>query len=87
MACRILVPRPRIEPASPALEGGFSITGPRGKSPSAFYTKILFYMVSIKRKISALLIKPRFVDGVLIETKVKGIKIERMETKVYKHWY
>ena len=44
-------------------------------------------MVSIKRKISALLIKPRFVDGVLIETKVKGIKIERMETKVYKHWY
>ena len=31
--CRILVPRPRIEPTSPALEGGFLTTGPPGKSP------------------------------------------------------
>ena len=30
-ACGILVPRPRIEPASPALEGGFLPTGPPGK--------------------------------------------------------
>ena len=28
----ILVPRPGIEPASPALEGGFFTTGPPGKS-------------------------------------------------------
>ena len=28
----ILVPRPGIEPASPALEGGFFTTGPLGKS-------------------------------------------------------
>ena len=28
----ILVPRPGIEPASPALEGGFLTTGPPGKS-------------------------------------------------------
>ena len=31
-ACGILVPRPGIEPASPALEGGFLTTGPPGKS-------------------------------------------------------
>ena len=31
-ACRILVPRPGIEPVSPALEGGFSTTEPLGKS-------------------------------------------------------
>ena len=31
-ACGILVPRPGIEPASPALEGGFFTTGPPGKS-------------------------------------------------------
>ena len=30
-ACRILVPRPGIEPESPALHGGFSTTGPPGK--------------------------------------------------------
>ena len=32
-ACGILVPRPGIEPASPALEGGFLTAGPPGKSP------------------------------------------------------
>ena len=32
-ACGILVPPPGIEPASPALEGGFLTTGPPGKSP------------------------------------------------------
>ena len=32
-ACGILVPRPGIEPASPALEGMFFTTGPPGKSP------------------------------------------------------
>ena len=32
MACGILVPRPRIEPAFTALEGGFFTTGPPGKS-------------------------------------------------------
>ena len=32
-ACGILVPQPGIEPASPALEGGFLTTGPLGKSP------------------------------------------------------
>ena len=31
-ACPILVPRPGIEPASPALEGGFFTTAPPGKS-------------------------------------------------------
>ena len=30
--CGILVPRPGIEPASPALEGEFLTTGPPGKS-------------------------------------------------------
>ena len=36
-ACRILVPRPGIEPTFPALEGGFLTTGPPGKSPTSFY--------------------------------------------------
>ena len=31
-ACGNLVPRPGIEPTSPALEGGFFTTGPPGKS-------------------------------------------------------
>ena len=31
-ACAILVPRPGIEPTSPALQGGFLTTGPSGKS-------------------------------------------------------
>ena len=32
-ACGILVPRPWIEPTSPALEAGFLTTGPPGKFP------------------------------------------------------
>ena len=39
VACRILVPRPGIEPASPALEGGFSTTGPPGKSPFRYFDR------------------------------------------------
>ena len=39
-ACGILVPRPGIEPASPALEGGFLTTGPPGKSPLLLILKI-----------------------------------------------
>ena len=35
--CGILVPRPEIEPASPALEGGFLTTGLQGKSQSCCY--------------------------------------------------
>ena len=35
-ACGILVPKPRIEPASPALEGGSLTTGPPGKSHVPF---------------------------------------------------
>ena len=32
MACGILVPRPGIEPVSPALQGGFLAAAPPGKS-------------------------------------------------------
>ena len=32
-ACGILVPRPGIEPTSPALQGEFLATGPPGRSP------------------------------------------------------
>ena len=38
-ACGILVPWPRIKPTSPALEDGFSITGPPGKSLYCFTIK------------------------------------------------
>ena len=41
VACGILVPPPGIEPASPALEGGFFTTGPPGKSPLAFLIKMI----------------------------------------------
>ena len=34
-ACEILVPRPGIEPACPALQGRFFTTGPAGSSPGA----------------------------------------------------
>ena len=37
MASGILAPRPRIEPESPALEGGFSTTGPQGKSHKIYF--------------------------------------------------
>ena len=33
----ILVPQPRIKPASPALQGGFLNTGPPGKAPRIFF--------------------------------------------------
>ena len=33
MACRIIVPRSGIEPASPELQGGLLTTGPLGKCP------------------------------------------------------
>ena len=34
MACGILVPKPGIEPASPALQGGFLTTGPQENFPT-----------------------------------------------------
>ena len=37
VACGILVPRPGIEPASPALQDGFFTTGPPGKSQFVFF--------------------------------------------------
>ena len=36
MACGLLTPQPGIEPTSPALQGGFLITGPPGKSQEPF---------------------------------------------------
>lgn len=36
MACGLLTPQPGIEPTSPALQGGFLITGPAGKSLEPF---------------------------------------------------
>ena len=40
-ACRILGPRPGVEPVCPALAGEFSTTGPPEKSRSHFF----FYLV------------------------------------------
>ena len=39
--CGVLVPRPGIEPASPALEDGFLTTGPLKEVP-AYFSKYLF---------------------------------------------
>ena len=40
--CGILVSRPGIKPASPALKGGFLTAGPPGKSPNFFsYASVL----------------------------------------------
>ena len=41
-ACGILVPRPGIEPTSPALEGGFLTTGPHQGSPCQIYSWLLY---------------------------------------------
>ena len=38
-ACGILVPCPRIDPISPALEGGFLTTGPPGRSLEFLFFK------------------------------------------------
>ena len=43
-ACGILVPRPGIEPVSPALEGGFLPTGPPGKSLYVFFMCFFLYV-------------------------------------------
>ena len=50
-ACGILVPRPGIEPAFPALEGGFLTTGPPGKSLLFVFLKN-FYPLSFLYKVS-----------------------------------
>ena len=42
VACGILVPQPGIEPASPALEGGFFTTGPPGKSLISIINLLLY---------------------------------------------
>ena len=47
MACVTLDPRPGIEPASPALEGGFFTTGPPGKSPDLLIVNILPHLQSL----------------------------------------
>ena len=41
-ACEISVPWPGTEPANPALQGGFFITEPPGKSPALTLTLIAF---------------------------------------------
>ena len=46
-ACGILVARPGIEPASPALEGRFFITGPPGKSPKPTLLNFHTYGITI----------------------------------------
>ena len=43
MACGILFPRPGVNPASPALEGGFLTTGPPGKSCLCSFFVCLFF--------------------------------------------
>ena len=42
----ILVPGPGIEPASLALQGGFSATGPPGRSPKGLLFKEVFHQPS-----------------------------------------
>ena len=39
-ACGILVPKPGIEPMSPAVEGGFLTTGPLGKSLNYLFSQL-----------------------------------------------
>ena len=37
----------------------------------------------IKGKFLGLLVRPRLADGILMEAKVKGIRVDRLEIKVY----
>ena len=54
--------------------------------PRDFYTK-KDKMFGIKRNVSELLVRPRLVDGILMEIKVKSIKVDRIKVKVYQNWY
>ena len=49
-ACGILVPRPGIDPAPPALEGRFLTTGPPGKSPSWFLPILVHAKTKTKKQ-------------------------------------
>ena len=53
MTCGILVPRPGIEPTSPALEDEFLIPGPPRKSPSCTFLngQIVWYVGYITIKL------------------------------------
>ena len=46
--CGILVPRPGIEPAPPALEGEVLTTGPPGKSRVMLLRQILLFLINRK---------------------------------------
>ena len=49
VACGILVPQPGIKPMSPALEGGFLITGPPGESQEYFLHMRKLRLREVKR--------------------------------------
>ena len=48
MACAILVSQPGIKPSSPPLEGRFLSTGPPGKSPKMFKSKLFTWKRKVK---------------------------------------
>ena len=48
VACGILAPRPGVEPASPALEGGFLTTGLPGKSLTSSFLVVRTGMIASK---------------------------------------
>ena len=43
MACGILIPWPGIKPGSPALQDGFSTTGPLDQNPGVVLTIVSFH--------------------------------------------
>ena len=51
--------------------------------PKAFYIKIDKNGRGIKGKFLGLFVRPRFVDRILMEAKLKGIIVDRIEIKVY----
>ena len=48
-ACGIFIPQPGIKPVSPALQGGFSTTGPPEKSKFSLLTDFLFLFLAINK--------------------------------------
>ena len=53
LACGILVPRPGIEPVSPALEGRYFTTGPPGNSPHTLLLRVKIYMSYLERYVAS----------------------------------
>ena len=86
LACGILVPRPGIEPMSPALHGGFLTTGPPGRSPTLLigHSKDTIINVSI---IKGLRLQSIPVSYVAIKISHLGVDVQLLFRDCSSNWH